>query len=164
MRSASRVATALGITAHTLLDDPGVSELSLRSDLDEPGRVEVTIEGKRLADPTAPHHREAGCIDKGVLTLVVATKPAPGVCLGGRVDMHHLDVGELGEAIDEPDRRDVTGAPAKQCPGLADDMVGDADTTHPSLHQRCGVVVVAVASLGEREPEAGVGESHAFGP
>jgi hypothetical protein len=24
--------------------------------------------------------------------------------------------------------------------------------------------VVAVASLGEREPEAGVGEPHAFGP
>src|SRR6266568_2011095 len=143
---------------------PAVSELSRRPDLHKPGRVEVTIECKRLADPAAAHHREAGRIHKGVLTLVVATKPAPGICLRGCVDMHDLDIGELGEAVDEPYRREVAGAPTKQRPSLADDMVGDADTTHPGPHQRPCVVVVAVASLGEREPEAGVGEPHAFGP
>jgi hypothetical protein len=128
--------------------------------LNESGRVEVTVEGKRLTNPAAPHHCKAGRVHKRVLALRAATKPPPRVSLDSFIDVNDLDVPQRGEPVKESDCSGMSRATAYQSPGFADHVIGSEHAPDTAIYECASIVMSAVTTLLQPEPEAGIRESH----
>lgn len=86
------------------------------------------------------------------------TEPAPRVGFDLRIELGNVDVRQPVEAIQEADRGGMPRSPAHKRPGFAHYMVGGQNSSRFCPGQRTRLLVMAVASLLQREPEASVCE------
>jgi hypothetical protein len=115
---------------------------------------EVAVEGERPIDGQRAHEPEAGRVDVGVLTLVVATQPAEGVGFDVFGHREYLDARGALQGLEEVDGGAKARAPPEERPRLTSDVVArDERPGGVGLEQGEGAGVAVVPPVAQRYPE-----------
>lgn len=94
----------------------------------------------------------------------MSPEPAPCVGFDLRINSGNLDVRQFVEDVQKADGGRMPRSSAHQRPGFAHYMVGGQNSSCLRPGQCTRLLVVAVSSLLQREPEARVRELHFAGP